>query len=109
MSQIVIAFVVAMGIPSAITGFLFWLLKRSIDKREKAREEKERNTEQLMLMMMKTTRANNILAVATAKAVQRIPDAKCNGDMTAALEEAAEVQSEEKDFLINQGIKRIFE
>lgn len=109
MSQTVIAFVVAMGIPSAITGFLFWLLKRSIDKREKAREEKERNTEQLMLMMMKTTRANNILAVATAKAVQRIPDAKCNGDMKAALEEAAEVQSEEKDFLINQGIKRIFE
>lgn len=103
------ALILAAGIPSAITGFLVWLLKRNIDKRDKDREERERNTEQLMLMMMNTTRANNILAVATAKAVQRIPDAKCNGDMTAALEQAAEYQKAEKDFLISQGIKHIFE
>lgn len=103
------ALILAAGIPSAITGFLVWLLKREIDKRDKVREERERSTEQLMLMMMNTTRANNILAVATAKAVQRIPDAKCNGDMTAALEQAAEVQKAEKDFLISQGIKHIFE
>lgn len=103
------ALILAAGIPSAITGFLVWLLKREIDRRDAVREEREKNTEQLMLMMMNTTRANNILAVATAKAVQRIPDAKCNGDMTAALEQAAEYQKVEKDFLINQGIKHIFE
>ena len=103
------AWVYSWGIPTAITGLLVWWLKRHIDKKDKEREEKERNTEQLMIMMMKTTRANNILAVATAKAVQRIPDAQCNGDMTSALQEAAKVQSEEKEFLIDQGIKRIFE
>lgn len=99
----------AMGIPSAITGFLVWWIKRYIDKQESKREERERNTEKLMLMMMQTTRANNVLATATARAVQRIPDAQCNGDMTAALAEAAKIQAEEKEFLIDQGIKHIFE
>ena len=101
-------FILAMGIPTAITGLLVWWLKRHIDKRDKKAEEREKNTEQLMLIIMKNSRATNILAEATAKAVQRIPDAKCNGDMTAALELAAKIQKEEKDFMFDQGIKHIF-
>lgn len=101
--------IAAMGIPSAITGLLVWWLKRYIDKRDKKREDRERNTEKLMLLIMQTSRATNILAEATAKAVQRIPDAHCNGDMTAALEQAAKIQREEKDFIMDQGIKHIFE
>lgn len=114
-----ITFLVAMGIPSAITGFLIWLLKRDIEKREAKRfeeekrkeamrEERERNTEQLMLLTLQNTRAINVLATATAKAVQRIPDAHCNGDMTSALQQAAEIQNREKDFMFDQGIKHIF-
>lgn len=99
----------AAGIPSAILGLAIWFLKRSIDKREAKRDERERNTEQLMLLIMQTSRATNILAEATAKAVQRIPDAHCNGDMTSALERARNIQQEEKDFIMNQGIKHIFE
>lgn len=83
-------------------------LKKGIDKREAKREEREENTEKLMIMMMQETRATNVLATATAKAVQRIPDAHCNGDMTSALETAAKIQNEEKDFLLDQGIRRIF-
>lgn len=98
-----------MAVPSAFTGFLVWLLKRHIDKNEKKREEREHSTEELMLMIMKTSRATNVLAEATAKAVQRIPDAHCNGDMTKALAEAAKIQKEEKDFLFDQGIKHIFD
>lgn len=97
------------GIPTAITGFFVWWLKRYIDKREKKREERERNTEKLMLMIIHTSRATNVLAEATAKAVQRIPDAHCNGDMKTALELAAKIQQEEKDFIMDQGIKHIFE
>ncbi len=100
---------IAAGIPSAITGFLFWLLKRNIDKNEAKREEKENNTEQLMLMLINTSRSTNVLAEATAKAVQRIPEAHCNGDMTAALAQAAKFQKEEQEFLTNQGIKNIFD
>lgn len=99
---------ITMGIPSAITGLLVWWLKRYIDKREEKAEERERNTERLMMMIMQTSRANNVLAEATAKAVQRIPDAHCNGDMTEALRKAAEIQKEEQQFLIDQGVRHIF-
>lgn len=102
-------FILAMGIPSAIMGVLVWWFKRSIDKRDAKREEREKNTETLMIMIMQMSRATNVLAEATARAVQRIPDAHCNGDMTHALEEAARIQKEEKDFLMDQGIKHIFE
>ena len=102
-------FLIAMGIPSALTGLLVWWLKKYIDRQERKREEHEKNIEKLMLMLMQNSRANNVLATATAKAVQRIPDAQCNGDMTKALEEAAALQKAEKDFLVEQGIKSIFE
>lgn len=112
-------FIVAMGIPSAVTGLLVWWLKRSIEKKDvqaeertkkekELAEEREKNTEKLMLMIMQTSRATNVLAEATARAVQRIPDAKCNGDMVAALERAAKIQKEEQQFLIDQGVKHIF-
>lgn len=100
---------VATGLPTAITGLLVWWLKRHIDKRDQQREEREKNTEKLMLIIMQNSRATNVLAEATARAVQRIPDAHCNGDMTAALAEATRIQKEEKDFLMDQGIKHIFE
>lgn len=102
------AFIAAMGIPSAICGLLVWYFKKKIDERDTRVDERERNLEKLMLMIMQTSRANNVLAMATARAVQRIPDAKCNGDMTAALEEATKLQTAEKDFLVEQGVKHIF-
>jgi len=57
------------GVPSAVTGFLFWLIKKEINKNEAKREEREKNTEKLMLMIMNTSRSTNILAEATARAV----------------------------------------
>lgn len=109
-------FIIAMGVPSAITGLLVWWLKKVIDANEEKRKEEERkrnereeNTEKFMLLMFQTIKATNILSEATAKAVQRIPDAHCNGDMTSALAEAKRIQNEEKDFLFDQGIKRMFE
>lgn len=98
-----------MGIPTAITGFLFWLLKREINRAEAKREQREKDTVQLIMMIMNTSRSTNILAEATAKAVQRIPEAHCNGDMTAALEQAAKFQKEEQEFITQQGIKNIFD
>lgn len=102
------AFIIAMGVPSAVMGLLIWWLKRHIDKKEEKREAREANTEKLMLLIMQETRSTNVLATATAKAVQRIPDAHCNGDMTEALRRASEIQNEEKEFLFDQGIKHIF-
>lgn len=101
-------FLILMGIPTAVTGILVWFLKRHIDKVESKRETREANTEKFMLLIMQNCRATNILAKATAVAVQRIPDAHCNGDMTSALAEAERIQKEEKDFLFDQGIKHVF-
>lgn len=97
------------GVPSAITGFGIWLLKRKIEKNEKQRTEKENNLQDLVLMMLQTTRANAVGITAVAKAIQRIPDAHCNGDMTKALEYMKAVQEKEKDFLMDKGVKHIFE
>ncbi|MBQ9096940.1 MAG: serine/threonine protein kinase [Clostridia bacterium] len=103
------AMIMAAGIPSAITGILVWWIKRKIDKQDEERQERERNQERLMILIMQTGRATSVLSEATARAVQRIPDAHCNGDMKKALDDAKRIQTEEKDFLINKGIKHIFE
>lgn len=115
--------IIAMGVPSAIfttvLGLLVWWFKRQIEKRDKeveereskrlaAAEERDKNYEKIMLMIMQTGRASYVLAKATALAVQRIPDAKCNGDMTSALKKADEMQREEQDFLIDAGVKHLF-
>lgn len=103
------AVVLAMGVPSAFCGLLVWYLKKKIDDKEKRQQEREKSREQLMLMMMKSTRENTALCTAIAKAVQRIPDAHCNGDMAAALARAEKASEEEKRFLIEHGVMHIFE
>lgn len=102
------ALVVAMSIPSAITGFCFWLLEQKMEKREKKREKKEAVREKQEFLMVKSIGAALSLGEATAEAVARIPDAHCNGDMHAALEYARQIKHEQKDFLTQQGIEAIF-
>lgn len=98
---------IAMSIPSAITGLLFKRLEKKLDKRDKENAEKEEIREQNEFMMVKSIGAAIALGEATARAVQRIPDARCNGDMHAALEYATSVKHEQKDFLIKRGIHEI--
>ena len=104
-----IEWILAFGIPTAITGFAVWWLKRRIEASDKKHQEQEQNLESLVLMMMQSTRANTVGIQAIAQAVQRIPDAHCNGDMTAAIAEMKDIQDKEKQFLIDKGIKYIFE
>lgn len=103
------AIVLAAGIPSGLFGLLLWYFKKKIDARDRRQQEKEKNHEALMLMIMQSSRANSVLCTAIAKAVQRIPDAHCNGDMEAALRVMQQASQEEKDFLVAQGVKHIFE
>lgn len=105
----ILEFLVATGILSAVMGFLVWLLKRHIDKRDAEQDKRTKNIQALMMLILKDTRSTNVLATATAKAVQRIPDAHCNGDMTEALSKADEIQKEEKDFFTKQGLEHLFD
>ena len=96
-----------MGIPSAITGFCFWMLEIKISKRQKISEEQEKKRERYQLYLIKSVDASIALGEATARAVARIPDAHCNGDMHAALDYATNVKHQKKDFLEQQAIEAL--
>lgn len=97
---------VAAGIPSGIFGIVCAYIIRKQTRDEKAQEERQRNLEELVLMMLQSTRANTILCKATAEAVR---DGHCNGNMTAALKAVDAVAAKEKEFLLEKSIKYIFE
>lgn len=102
------ALIVAMGIPSAITGFCFWMLERKIERRQKEQDKKDEARKQNEIIVLKGVNAAIALGEATARAVQRIPDAHCNGDMHQALEYAEKIKHEQKDFLTEQGVEAIY-
>ena len=109
MEDTIIQLILLFGIPTAITGLVSFLLKRRIEKGEAEAKEREQNLESLVLMMIQSSRANSVGITAIARAVQRIPDAHCNGDMTAALEEMEKIQTKEQQFITDKGIKYLFE
>ena len=81
---------------------------RNINKRLlKEAENKEKARQRYEVYMIKGIMASNSLSEATARAVQRIPDAHCNGDMEAALEEEEKVKKEIQLFLAKQGVNNL--
>lgn len=108
----ILAAVAALGIPSAATGFFIRRFEKRLDAREKAARQEEEKIEEArkrsMVLVVKGVGAAIALGEATARAVQRIPDAHCNGDMEAALEYAQKVKHEQKDFLTEQASESLF-
>ena len=100
--------IIAMGVPSAITGFCFWMMEKKIEKRQKEQDKKDEARKQNEIIVLKGVNAAIALGEATAWAVQRIPDAHCNGDMHQALEYAEKIKHEQKDFLTEQGVEAIY-
>ena len=94
------------AIPSAVVGLVVWFFKRSLDQKDKDREAREKEREDLLIMMINSNRETQHLCIAIARAVQRIPDAKCNGDMTSALQRVEDVRHKEKQFLFSQAVRR---
>lgn len=96
------ALIIAMGVPSAITGFCFWMVERKIQKNHARMEEKEKVREKNEILMIKSIMASIALGEAAATALK---NGHANGETEAALEYARKVKHEQKDFLIEQGIK----
>lgn len=96
---------VLMGIPSAVTAMCFWMLQRSITKREKLREEKELAREQGQIFLIQSVGASLALGEATANAIK---NNRCNGEMTAALDYAQKVKHAHKDFMTAQSVKNLY-
>ena len=116
----VITALIALGVPAALVSFFFWLIKRYINKRDQQKEtaqavkeqqiaERDKRQEDMQMLMMQSIRACVILSEATARAVQRIPDAKCNGDMTKALAEVEDIQTKQKTYVMRLGLHAIYD
>ncbi len=112
------AIIIAAGIPTALTGFLVRRFEKRIDQRseveheerkhrQRKADEREDLREKNELYLIQGMGAAIALGEATAKAVQRIPDAHCNGDMHAALAYAQKVKHEQKDFFTEQTVKNV--
>ena len=117
LSGILLAFLVT--VPSAVTGFCFWALEKRIERRQKQEDERREEAKQEAERREEARRENELytikgisaalaLAEATARAVQRIPDAHCNGDMDAALNYAAEVKHSQREFLYSEGLASVY-
>ena len=78
-------------------------------KRQWAEERKEEARRQNETIVIEGVMAAITLGEATAKAVQRIPDAHCNGDMHDALAYATDIKHKQKDFLMQQGIQALWD
>ena len=83
--------------------------KEEREERQKQLDEREQIREKNELCIINSVNAAIALGEATARAVQRIPDAHCNGDMHAALDYAQKVKHEQKNFLNEQALKHIIE
>ena len=109
--ELIRAVLIQAGLPAAVLGLGIWLLEkrlgRLLDKRQKLQDEREKSRRQYELCQLNMTMASMALAEATAKAVERIPDAHCNGDMHRALEYAERVKNAQKDFLRQQAIDNL--
>ena len=108
------------GIPTAVTAFCFWMIENRISQRQKKEDEerrkrqayideKERKRDEMQFLLIQSVNAAIALSEATAKAVERIPGANCNGDMREALAYATKIKHEQKEFITKEGIRNIFE
>lgn len=105
--EMVRTIIIAASIPSTIVSFLFWYLKKKITDQDKEREKRAKKQEALQLIILDSINGTMTLSEATARAVQRIPDAKCNGDMHAALDKITKVREKQQKLIIQEGIHGI--
>ena len=98
---------IAAGVPSAVVGFGIWWIEHRLEKRQEHEEENEKNRQRFETAVIKLLDADYTLSLATARAVQRIPDAKCNGDMEAAIIKASKDMSEFNAFLRDRAVEKL--
>lgn len=99
----------AAGIPSALSAAIIGVIVRRYEKKhakqEAAREQREQTRRAYELYQVKMLTATAGLCKANAIALQ---NGKCNGETHAALEHLSEVQHDQRDFLVSQGIDHLF-
>lgn len=93
------------AIPSLISGVGLYLITKKLNKHKEDRDKKEQDRIQSEIHMMDTVIATAECTRAIAKAVQRIPDAHCNGDMHTALADMDRTLRDHRKFLRDKSIE----
>ena len=83
--------------------------RRNAKKEREEVAEQRKDQEYLMVLMIQGNWAAIALGEATARAVQRIPDAHCNGDMKEALKYATDVKHKQKETLAKKSVHAAME
>lgn len=83
--------------------------RRNAKKEREAEAKQRKDQEELVVLLIQGNWAAIALGEATARAVQRIPDAHCNGGMKDALKYATDVKHKQKEFLAKQGVHAALE
>lgn len=94
-----------MGVPTAFTGFCFWLIERRITKNEDRKREREEARRKNEVLTIKGINASIALGEACALALK---NGHTNGETEEALRYAKEVKHEQKDFLQSEGIANLY-
>ena len=106
LGEIVVAFVAAMGIPSAIMGLIVWRLQKKMDAADKKAAERIASIEELLILIMQGGQASIALGEATAHALQR---GYTNGDTEKALAYAIDIKHKQKALLTKLGIHSLLD
>jgi len=107
MTGMIWAVIAAAGIPSALFAWFLSRMTKRLDAREKARQAKDDAQLKHDIMLIELVMAAITLGEATAEAVQRIPDAHCNGDMHDALQVSREAKAKYRAFEREQAAKAL--
>lgn len=110
--QIILSLLSFTGIVSGVVALVLRRIESRLSAKAEERKaeaaEHDKAREAMLCQLVQATWAAIALGEATARAVQRIPDAHCNGDMHAALEYAERVKREQKEELTKWGVHALW-
>lgn len=91
-------------LPALITGLGVWRIQVIIGRAENRRKDADECREKLQIILLKSINAAICLGEATATAIK---NGKANGEVSDAVKYATQIKHEQRDFLHEQGIKKI--
>lgn len=93
------------AIPSLVSGVGLSVISNNLKKHQENQMKQEADHIKSEQHVLNTLIATAEGTEAIAKAVQRIPDAHCNGDMKAAIEKVEKSLSSQRDFLREKAVE----
>ena len=102
-----IILVVGLGLPSAIVGILVRRIEKRLNKADALVAEKEETRVRYEELMIELSIASLSLAEATASAVQNIPEAHANGEISSALDWSREIKNRYYQFSREQTARSV--